>query len=170
MKLGPRQAAGIQSGDKSPHSKMPAAIDAVNAVLENYARRGVFTSFVREGSRFRFTWLWNRPFELRFDARQRALVFPAILPKPADIEKEARRFLRSCAAEDRPVHRRIDPERMAVSFTKQKGALTLVCRVRGGDYEHAVRTAINLVNEMFVLFLNTEHPRYLMEQFERPED
>ena len=48
--------------------------------------------------------------------------------------------------------------------------MTLVCTVQDGDYEYGVKKAINLVSEIFLSFLNAQHPRYLVEEFQRPED
>ncbi len=153
----------------------------VHDTLQNYAQRGVFGSFHQNGPLFRFTWLWNLPFQIRFDARRQTLTFPALFPKAAAIETELRRFVRSCCSQERLEHRRVDPKCLKVTCVRRQGAISLVCQVQGrkskaltldgaGDYEYGVKKAINLVSEIFLTFLNTEHPQYLVEHFQRPED
>jgi hypothetical protein len=142
----------------------------VHKTLHDYAQRGVFGAFHQDASRFRFTWLWNLPFQLQFDERRRTLTFPALFPKAAMIETELRRFIRSCCSKERVAHRRIDPKRLKVQCVRRAGAITLACQVQDGDYEYGVKKAINLVSEIFLTFLNAEHHHYLVEHFQRPED
>jgi len=47
---------------------------------------------------------------------------------------------------------------------------TVWTRVAGGDYEYAVKRAINLVNELFVGFLNLRYPEYMIKAFRLPEE
>jgi len=150
----------------------------VRRVLEAYARRGVFRSFSQtsSGSRqteFRFHWLWNLPFHLAFDAGRGALSFRKLLPHiPAgsDVDAGLRAFLKSCSSPDRPEHRRIDPARVAVRYSNRRGAATLTFQAVGNDFEYAVKKAINLVNEIFLGFLNADHPDYMARHFSIPED
>jgi len=153
---------------KRARARTPLAV--VHETLEGYARRGVFGAFHQDGPRFRFTWLWHLPFRLHFDARRHAIAFPALFPKSASIATELRRFVRGCGSKERVEHRRIDPSRLKVSWVRSRGAMSLVCTVQDGDYESGVKKAINLVSEIFLSFLNAEHPQYLVEQFQRPED
>ena len=46
----------------------------------------------------------------------------------------------------------------------------MVCQVQDRDYEYGVKKTLNLVSEIFLSFLNAEHPQYLVEHFQRPED
>jgi hypothetical protein len=147
-----------------------APLSVVHAILHEYAQRGVFGSFHQDGPRFRFTWLWNLPFQLHFDARRRTLTFPALLPKAAALEAGLRRFIRDCCSKERLEHRRVDPKRLKVTCVRRAGAISLTCQIQGGDYEYAVKKAMNLVSEVFLTFLNTEHHEYLVEHFQRPED
>jgi len=161
------RAAGTPFSKKSPAR---APLSVVHDKLQNYAQRGVFGSFHQDGPRFRFTWLWNLPFQLQFDTRRRTLTFPALFPKAAPLETELRRFVRSCCSNERPEHRRVDPKRLKVTCVRRQGAISLVCLVQGSDYEYGVKKTINLVSEIFLSFLNAEHPQYLVEHFQRPED
>jgi hypothetical protein len=150
--------------------KRATPLSVVHATLHDYAQRGVFGAFHCEGGRFRFTWLWSLPFRLQFDARRHTLTFPALFPKAENIETELRRFVRGCCSEERVAHRRIDPKRLRITWVRGQGAISLVCQVQDGDYQYGVKKAINLVSEIFLSFLNAEHPQYLVEHFQRPED
>jgi hypothetical protein len=170
-------AAGTPRSQKrpagTPRAEMgPVAtpLSVVHATLQSYAQRGVFGAFHQDGLRFRFTWLWNLPFQLQFDPRRRTLTFPDLFPKAAPIESELRRFIRDCCSQQRPEHRRVDSKRMKVTCVRRQGSISLVCQVKGADYEYGVKKAVNLVSEVFLSFLNVEHHPYLVEHFQRPED
>ena len=63
-----------------------------------------------------------------------------------------------------PAHRRLDSRRARAACAVRDGDLSLTLRVRGPHYEYAVRRALNLVNEMFLL-LHETYPDYLVEHF-----
>jgi hypothetical protein len=143
---------------------------AIGRELERYARRGVFRSFSRTGNEFRFHWLWGLPFHMTLDRRAAALVFPELLPNvPAGsgLERELKAFLRSFRAPDRPSHRRIDPKRLSVRCANRRGSVSLAFTIRD-DHEYAVSKALQLVNEVFLGFLNLHHPDYMAENFRLP--
>src|ERR1022692_3606198 len=116
-------AAGTARSKKRP----APPLSVVHATLHDYAQRGVFGAFHQDGPRFRFTWLWNLPFQLQFDARRHTLTFPALFPKAVPIETELRRFIRSCCSKERPEHRRVDPKRLKVTCVRRQGAISLAC-------------------------------------------
>jgi hypothetical protein len=157
------------------HSK---SLGVVRAELERYAQRGVFRSFSEKpgpkgSTEFRFNWLWNLPFCLQFDPARRAIVFRKLLPNVAagsDLNAALKAFLEECASADRPEHRRIDPKRLAIEYSNRRGSVTLTFIVARGQYEYGVRRAINLVNELFVGFLNLRYPRYMVSSFDLPEE
>jgi len=122
---------------------------------------------------FRFRWLWNLPFACTYDARRGVLSFPNLLPHiPAGSEMDTglKAFIRSCCSSDRPAHRRIDPAQLSVRCSNRRGTVSLAARIAGGDHESGVRKTIQLVNEIFLGFLSTEHPQYLVEHFQIPEE
>ncbi len=147
-------------------------------MLESYAARGVFRSFSQtsgadEVLEYRFRWLWSLPFHITFDARRGLLSFKRLLPQvPAgsDIDTGLRAFLAGFQSPERSEHRRIDPARVAVQYSNRRGAVSLAFRVAGNHYEYGVRKAMQVVNEVFLGFLNFEHPQYLAEHFRIPED
>ena len=140
----------------------------VERVLQSYATRGVFRAFSRTGATFRFTWLWGLAFRATF--RADVLEFPGLLPEVpvrSKLERELKAFIRECGSEERPEHRRVDPKRLTVRCLRNRKALGLAFKVQDED---GVRQAINLVNEVFLTFLNVEHAQYVVEQFRVPED
>lgn len=141
----------------------------VRGVLEEYARRGVFRSYSEvEDGRFRFHWLWNAPFEVSFDG---ALVFERLLPDTdPEVEKTARAFLRECCAPERLEHRRLDPKKLRVTWSKRRGGLMLRVAVKDGDWDSGVRRAVQFVNESFTGELSLKHPEYLARVFRVPEE
>jgi len=150
----------------------------VRTELERYAERGVFGSFsetvAKSGSvEFRFNWLWKLPFHLTFDSKPQTLTFKKLLPdvEPgSDLDAGLKAFLKDCSSAERPEHRRIDRERVSVRFSNRRGAVSLTFRVTGFDYEYAVNRAINLVNELFVGFLNLRYPEYMIKAFRLPDE
>ena len=133
-------------------------------VLESYARRGVFRSFHRAGTEFRFHWLWNLPFRLTLDARTATIAFPALITdvtRSSDLERALKDFIRGCCQPDRPRHRRIDPARLAILYSNRRGAVTLKIRSRDRDFAYAATQAIHLVNEIFLEFLSARYPEHL---------
>ena len=146
---------------------------AVREVLSAYARRGVFRSFTEEetskGPAYRFHWLWNAPFAIQVDTRTGTIAFPSLLPgvaRGSELHNGIQDFLRDCASPERPDHRRLDPSRIAVTFTGR----ALKFRIKKGDHSEATKQAIAVVNELFVSYLSTHYPSYLTEHFHVAED
>jgi hypothetical protein len=157
-------------------SEQPLAI--VTDQLKTYARRGVFRSFSEtqidsKQAGFRFYWLWNLPFQLTFDGKRKALSFKNLLPGvPAGSELNAKlkAFIKSRSANDQPEHRRIDPKRISIRYSNLRGNVSISFQVVGNEYEYGVKKALNLINEIFVGFLNVQFQEYTVEHFRRPED
>ena len=146
----------------------------VGRQLEIYARRGVFRSFSRTGfadgkATFRFVWLWNQPFSISLDETRRTLRFEDVLPGvPArgGLESEIKTFLQRIASQDRPEHRRLDPKRATVRYASRRDTGSLAFRIAAGDFEYGVQQAMNVVNELFLEFLNMHHRDYLVEHYQ----
>ncbi len=146
--------------------------------LERYAQRGVFRSFSEArtpsgSAEFRFIWLWNLPFYLRFDPAQRAITFPKLLPNVksgSHLDASLKAFFKDCSSTDRPEHRRVDPKRASIRYSNRRGTVTLTLTAERGQSAYAVKRAINLVNELFVGFLNLRYPEYLVANFHLPEE
>lgn len=148
------------------------------AVLSEYAERGVFRSFSEVAGRagkteFRFYWLFNLPFQLAFDESRGELVFRKLLPGIAagsQIEKELKAFLDELSSEDRVPHRRLDLKKTTLRYANQRGTVALKFRVLDGDCEYGTRRAVNLVNEVFLSFLNVRFPEYMIEKFKLSDE
>lgn len=139
-------------------------LEAVRGVLETYARRGVLRSLSESDGTFRFHWLWNAPFVLAVDGE--SLVFRALLPGASEIADDVRAWLREAASESAAAHRRLDPRLLTATYARG----TFRFRVRGGRFDEGAKRAIQLVNELFVVYLSARHPEYLRERFQIAED
>jgi hypothetical protein len=135
-------------------------LEAVRGGLAAYARRGVLRSLSESEGTFRFHWLWNAPFVLQVDGE--SLVFRGLLPGAASIAGDVREWLAVVSSESVAEHRRSLP----VSYARG----TLRFRVRDGLYEEAAKRVMQVVNELFVVFLSARHPEYLRGRFAVGED
>jgi hypothetical protein len=150
----------------------------VNGQLQTYARRGVFRSFSQtqaEGMQgeFRFHWLWNLPFCLTFDANRKALSFKNLLPDVpprSPLNSELKAFIKEQSSRRRPEHRRLDPNRLSVSYSNMQGTVSITFLMMEDDYQYGVKKALSLINEIFVGFLNVNFPEYTAAHFHNRED
>jgi hypothetical protein len=156
--------------------KQPLAI--VRSELERYAQRGVFRSFSETASgngnsEFRFNWLWNLPFQVTFEAQRGALSFKKLLPNVAaesNLNAGLKAFLKDYASAERPPHRRIDADRVALRYSNRRGTVALTFLIASDQYSYGVQRAINLINELFIGFLNLRYPEYMVKNFHLPEE
>jgi len=170
---------------RTPAGNDPLAV--ISRQLASYAERGVFRSFSRipaakqagtqtgaaDRAEFRFSWLWNLPFHLAFDRRKNAITFPQLFPNinaGSELEAELKAFIRKLSSRDRPEHRRLDPQRITVRYSKRGNSGSLAFLVAGNHYEYAVKKALNSVHEIFVGFLNVRHGEYMRENLRVEEE
>ena len=76
--------------------------------------------------------------------------------------------MRGFSSPDRPPHRRVDPAKLGLRYTNRRGTATLAFIISENDHEYAVRKALQVVNEVFLGFLNLHHPEYMAENFQLP--
>jgi hypothetical protein len=148
-------------------------LEIISRQLESYAQRGVFRSYSRNIDAFRFYWLWNLPFHLTYDTKQKALEFSKLFPNmvaDSDLERELKAFIKQASSLDRPDHRRLDPRRLSVHYTNRRNAGSLKFCIAGKHHEYAVKQVLNLVSEIFVGFLNVRYPEYMSKNFRMPEE
>ena len=146
--------------------------DQVAGVLQSYADRGVFRGLKCErasGGRhmFTFTWLMRRPMTLGADPSSSVLTFKELLPcvdSKSMMVAELKALVEGRRSRALPEHKRIDGRRAHVTCAVWRGAFSLTITGRGRHYEYALRKALNLVNELFVL-LHEKYPDYLIEHF-----
>lgn len=149
------------------------SLTVVRESLQTYAERAVFRGF-SEGKpgQFTFVWFYQHPMELIVDTNAHVLRFKQLLPGvPArsSLAKELKDFLQARHDEALPDHRRIDRKRAEVSFTNRGGIVSLALKVKRNDYAYGVNKLVNLVHELFV-YLRAEHPEYLVENFDVPQE
>ena len=153
-------------------------IDVVADALESYARRGVFRGFSRGDVRngravFRMVWHWNRDFDLIFDSNHGIMRFPLLLPDVSGNSKlyrDLKEFIKSRQSAQLPDHRRIDSKKAKVGCSVRGGHVSVALTVRSGDYEYCARKLINLVHEIFLVFLADSYYDYMVHAFELDPD
>lgn len=156
-----------------------AHIEAVAETLENYARRGVFRGFSRgavgkDKAAFRMVWHRDRVFDFILDLRNNTMRFPVVLPNvPASSEmySELKAFITSRHSDKVPAHRRIDSRKAQVRPYNRGGNVSLTLTVVDGEFEYCARTLINLVHEIFMVFLiDGSYYEYMVETFDLDPD
>jgi hypothetical protein len=149
------------------------SVVAADAVLKDYATRGVFQDYRVEprksGVDFHFGWLYGQPFTLSCEPKQRRLALLDLLPNVEAnslMHKEIKAWLKGRAAEDVPEHRRVDPLRARAAVRLRDGTLSLTLEAESdADYEYCTRKIINLTHEFF-LFMNEYWADYMWENFQ----
>lgn len=159
--------------------KAQAHVEAVAETLENYARRGVFRGFSRghaakDKAAFRMVWHRDRVFDFIFDFHRNTMRFPIVLPNlPADsaMYLELKRFIKSRQSGAVPDHRRIDSRKAQVRSYNRGGNVSVALSVVDGDFEYCTRKLINLVHEIFMVFLvDGSYYEYMVETFDLDPD
>jgi hypothetical protein len=154
-------------------------VETVASVLEEYAKRGIFRGFSRRPTRggkavFKMLWHRDRNFELIVDPARKTLRFPVVLPQvPAgsSMYAELLQFVEGRFAEDLPDHRRIDKSKATIQCGNRKGDVSLTLTVLESDYEYATRKLVNLVHEVFLVFLmDGRYYDYMVETFDLDPD
>jgi hypothetical protein len=128
------------------------------------------------GERAVFKILWHRArtFELILDVPRKTLRFPLVLPEiPASsmMYREFKQFVESRQSEELLEHRRIDISKASVKSGNKGGAVSLTLTVRDGDFDYGLRRLINLVHEVFLVFLvDGNYYQYMVDQFDLDPD
>lgn len=130
--------------------------------LEHYAALGTFRSFAEAGppgrtTVFRLVWFRGLTFTVAFRPGSRRLVFqdllPGVPPRSA-MDRDLREFLKERHSRALPEHRRIEPRKLQVQALNHRGAISLVCTFKGDHVSYGVRKAVNIVHEIFTIFLS----------------
>jgi len=95
---------------------------------------------------------------------------PAVLPQvDAALYAKLKVFLKSRQTDEVPAHRRIDPAKAKISSTNRAGNVSVTLTSKDGDQEYLVRRFVNLINEVFQVFLH-EHFDYQVAAFDLDPD
>jgi hypothetical protein len=144
----------------------------VRQSLQHYANLGTFRSFAEaepcgRAAVFRFVWFRELSFTVTFAPQARRLVFQNLLPGvPARsaMDRDLRGFLKERYSRELPEHRRIEVRKLGVRALNRRGSISLVFTMKGDHAAYGVRKAVNLVHEIFTIFLN--EGRYAQYQVE----
>ena len=151
-----------------------SAVEVVAETLENYARRGVFRGFSRgsvKNGRAAFRMVWHR--DRVFDANRGTMRFPLVLPDvPADSKMylDLKKFIKMRQSGELPEHRRIDAGKAHVGSYFRSGNVSVTLTVLNGDYQYGAQKLINLVHEIFLVFLADGYFDYMVEAFDLDPD
>ncbi len=99
--------------------------------------------------------------------------FPLVLPDvPADSKmySDLKAFIKLRQSGELPDHRRIDARKVQVGSYVRSGNVSLILTVRNGDYRYGARKLINLVHEIFLVFLADGYYDYMIEAFDLDPD
>lgn len=148
------------------------AADDVKTSLCRYVDRGIFRSFrARRGrggrDEYAFVWLWPYPMTMTFDPTKRVLTFPGLfpgVPARSPLEGDLKAHVDERSSRWVPAHKRLSPRVGHVVCQRRSGGLSLKVTVKTAETDRAVRNALNLVNELFLL-LQAAYPEYLIEHF-----
>jgi len=157
-----------------------AIVTAVSNELRSYADRGIFSNFsVKPGRKkahrqFHFQWLTAVPFQLKLNPDMRVLELTDLLPAVpfrSDMDQAFRTFLTKRCAESIPEHRRLDGNRFHFKCSNRNQKLSVAIAFAAADAGAAVRTAINLIHEVFNNFLQEgPYQNYMVEVFNVAEE
>jgi hypothetical protein len=132
------------------------------AMIEESARRGVFSSYSRaQGGKsgkkiYEVAWHKGRIFQLSLNPSKRVISIPNLLPsleRNSNLYKSLIQFVNDFAADDRPDHRRVSPERAYLKLSIRRGSTQLSIFSTDDDMEYAFKKIVQVVNEIFLLFM-----------------
>jgi len=117
-------------------------------------------------------WHKDRFYDLVFDVPKKSLRFPAILPKvPRAMYEDFKRFVTSRQSDEMLAHRRIDRNKVRISCSLKNGNISLLFISKDADFEYATQKLINLVHEIFLVFLQDGlYYEYMIETFDLDRD
>lgn len=153
--------------------KAQSPLSAIEALVADYAKRGVFRGLSRQRvgrgkAAFRLTWHRDRVFDLIVDTKRKIILIPLILaavPPGSSLYQDFKAFVESTHASSLPDHRRIEKTKARVRCANRRGNVSLTVAVRDQDYGYALQRLIHLVHETFLIFLTSGPYRdYMVEQ------
>jgi hypothetical protein len=148
------------------------AADVVRERIKHYSDQGVFQGYLetdagRGKTLFAFRWLLGQEFSLVLDPAKQQLVMRNLLPcveNRSFIDSDLRLFVANRSALTLPKHRRLDIDRVSLSYTNRKQNVSLIMLTPGKHYEYAVKSLLDTLNELFT-YLHLYHIDYLQQNF-----
>ena len=145
--------------------------------LNSLSKRGVLHNLSETKGRggkifFRFRWLMKKDYVLEVNPRIRQLSINNLLPGlvyRSYRDSELRTFIANRGSLSIPEHRRVDAERVNLTYKNQKQQVTLVMKMTDEDYVYASSLMFRLINDLFI-YLKMYHIDYLQEYFGLPEE
>ena len=160
-------------------TKHAATVAVVTGVLEGYAAKAVFRGFsahpgAKGQASYRMIWHHDRPFEMLLDVGKKKLQFPEVLPGvPArsQMYRDLRAFLKERQSEEMPEHRRVNPAQARLAWSNKRGVVSVTVTARNGDFDYATRKIIQIVHEIFLIFLvDGPYFEYMVQHLGLDED
>ena len=146
-------------------ARLPAEV--VRDGLKAYAERGIFKELRetkgRSGkTRFEFL-LLDEAVTVELAERDQTLVVRNMLRRvPAGMYADLQDFLTALFDRGLPPHRRLDRRSADMRFTRRRGRVSLVVKVKNGRYKYAVEKLVSLMGWVRT-HLQQCHPAYLWE-------
>lgn len=79
--------------------------------------------------------------------------------------RELRAFLKERHSAEVPEHRRVNPAKARVTLSNKIGVVSLTLGSKDGDFDYATRKIIQIVHEIFMVFLvDGPYYEYMVEQ------
>lgn len=149
-----------------------SAVDIVRQRIKHYSDRGVFQGYVesdlaRGKTVFTFRWLLGHEYSLVLDPLKQQLVMKNLLPcidNRSFMDSDLRRFASNRFDPSLPKHRRLDKNRVSLSYTNRKRSVSLIMSTPGKHYEYAVNSLLVTLNDLFS-YLHLYHIDYLQRSF-----
>ena len=163
--------------EATPPKANGTRLDAVRSCLKEYADRGVFRGYSERPARlgrvvFRFSWLARDPYDLQYDPGTGTFVFLNALPNVearSPLARALKTFVHGRSDESLPEHRRIDPDRAAVSAFVRNGDMRLSVVAQPEHHAYAANRVVNLMHEVY-LHLHAYYPEYLWANYDVSEE
>jgi hypothetical protein len=151
----------------------------VGDILEEYARRGVFSGFsrqqqARKQGRFLVQWHRKQRFDWVYDPAQQRLrvvcVLPAVTPN-SPMHRDLKAWLKTRQNDALPEHRRCDKQKVTLKSVNRGGNVSLTATLLDGDIDYGVRKMVALVNEIYLDFLSSGlYFEWMLETFDLDPD
>ena len=121
----------------------------------------------RRRTSYAFRWLFRQPTGAMFNASRAQLSFRGLFPRVvagSAMAAELHGVVAARADRHQPAHKRVDRRRLRLSSELRRGAWSLEVTVRGSNHAYGVRTALGVINDLYLTLLE-RYPEYLIEHF-----